>query len=70
MNRTRRITAALLIAVSMSLALSSARLEAKGGGGGGGSSICSALLNIMNNTNLSQAFRDAARYAYNALGCQ
>jgi hypothetical protein len=67
MNRTRRMTAALLIAVSMSLALSSARLEAKGGGG---NSICSALLSIMNNTSLSQAVRDAARYTYNALGCQ
>jgi len=52
------------------LAVSSARLEAKGKKGGGDiTAVCNALLSVIENTGLPQAIRDAAQLGYDLLGC-
>ena len=73
MKRMNRLGAAVVLAglTASGLGVSTARLEAKGRGNGGGdiSLVCATLLDVINNTSLPQAIRDAAQRGYDALGC-
>ena len=72
MKRTRKLGAAMTMAVMLALALAvtSVRLEAKGDGHDGGTTaLCAALLSAINNMDFPQAIRDASQQAFDLLGC-
>jgi hypothetical protein len=72
MKRMSKFGAAVTMAVVLAsgLAVSTARLEARGDGSGGTTTaLCGSLLSVINNTDFPQAIRDAAQSAFDLLGC-
>lgn len=73
MSRMRRFGAAIVLAgtIAAGLAISSARLQARGPGSGGSQSVlCKLLASVVNNTSLDVSIREAAWQTYTYLHCQ